>query len=160
MRRRSIRMVALALTVVFSASYALAQKEPIKIGVINVLSGAFAAYGKSGKQGTELAVDEINASGGVLGRKIVFTQVDDQGKPDVATQEARRLILNEKVNFLFGIDSSSARARSGMRVFEKFRPQLAPDPTPAGSHLRAGSASIRHDHPRLPLGSWSLSRDC
>ncbi len=102
------RMVAAPLMLLLSASAALAQKEPIKIGLINVLSGAFGAYGKSGKQGAELAIDEINASGGVLGRKIVFTQVDDQGKPDVSTQEARRLILNEKVNFLVGIDSSNA----------------------------------------------------
>ena len=102
------RIVAAALMTLLSASAALAQKEPIKIGVINVLSGAFGAYGKSGKQGAEMAIDEINAAGGVLGRKIVFTQVDDQGKPDVSMQEARRLILNEKVNFLLGIDSSNA----------------------------------------------------
>ena len=102
------RMLCVALVVLLGASAALAQKEPIKIGLINVLSGAFGAYGKSGKQGAEMAIDEINASGGVLGRKITFVQVDDQGKPDVSAQEARRLILNEKVNFLVGIDSSSA----------------------------------------------------
>jgi len=86
---------------------AMAQAGPIKIGEINVLSGSFAAYGKSGKQGALLAVEEINASGGVLGRKLELTQVDGQAKPDAALQEAKRLILNEKVNFLFGVDSSS-----------------------------------------------------
>ncbi len=99
--------VAVAVALLTVSGMAVAQKEPIKIGAINVLSGSFAAYGKSGRQGAELAIDEINNAGGVLGRKLVLTQVDGQAKPDVAVQEARRLILNEKVNFLIGVDSSS-----------------------------------------------------
>jgi branched-chain amino acid transport system substrate-binding protein len=99
--------MAVAVAVLTVSGIAGAQKEPIKIGAINVLSGSFAAYGKSGRQGAELAIEEINNAGGVLGRKLVLTQVDGQAKPDVAVQEARRLILNEKVNFLIGVDSSS-----------------------------------------------------
>ncbi len=85
----------------------LAQQPPIKIGVINVLSGSFAAYGKTGKQGAQLAAEEINQAGGLLGRQVEIIQVDDQAKPDIGVQEAKRLILNEKVNFLLGVDSSS-----------------------------------------------------
>ncbi|MFB3915096.1 MAG: ABC transporter substrate-binding protein [Terriglobales bacterium] len=107
MNRSWNRALAFAIALVLLSSAAWSQSEPIKIGEINILSGAFAAYGKSGKQGAELAIDEINAAGGVLGRKLVLTQVDSQAKPDIGAQEARRLILNEKVNVLFGIDSSS-----------------------------------------------------
>src|SRR5712691_6747048 len=103
----SERWVALPAFVLAATGLALAQAEPIKIGEINVLSGSFAAYGKSGRQGAQLAVEGINASGGLLGRRLELIQVDGQAKPDVAVQEAKRLILNEKVNFLFGVDSSS-----------------------------------------------------
>lgn len=106
MNRLWNRALAITVALVLLGSAAWSQSEPIKIGEINILSGAFAAYGKSGKQGAELAIDEINKAGGVLGRKLTLTQVDSQGKPDVGAQEARRLILNEKVNVLFGIDSS------------------------------------------------------
>ncbi len=107
MSRISQRCTTLAVFLMAATGLAMAQAGPIKIGEINVLSGSFAAYGKSGKQGALLAVEEINASGGVLGRKLELTQVDGQAKPDAALQEAKRLILNEKVNFLFGVDSSS-----------------------------------------------------
>src|SRR5512142_695027 len=101
------RSVVVALLLAFVSGVALAQAPPIKVGELNVLSGSFAAYGKTGKQGALLAIDEINAAGGLLGRKLELIQVDDQAKPDVAVQEAKRLIMNEKVNVLIGIDSSS-----------------------------------------------------
>ena len=107
MNRTFNRYFGLMLLLVVAAELALAQQPPIKIGALNALSGSFAAYGKSGRQGAQLAIDEINASGGLLGRKLELIQVDDQAKPDVGVQEARRLILDEKVNFLIGIDSSS-----------------------------------------------------
>jgi branched-chain amino acid transport system substrate-binding protein len=107
MNRTFNRYFGLMLLLVVAAELALAQQPPIKIGALNALSGSFATYGKSGRQGAQLAIDEINASGGLLGRKLELIQVDDQAKPDVGVQEAKRLILNEKVNFLIGIDSSS-----------------------------------------------------
>jgi branched-chain amino acid transport system substrate-binding protein len=107
MNRTAIRFFGLLSLIVVATGAVLAQQPPIKIGAINVLSGSFAAYGKSGRQGAQLAIDEINAQGGLLGRKLELIQVDGQAKPDVGVQEARRLILNEKVNFLIGVDSSS-----------------------------------------------------
>lgn len=104
---RNTKWVLALATLLLLTGTLLAQSQPIKIGEINVLSGSFAAYGKSGKQGALLAIEEINKAGGVLGRKLVLTQVDGQAKPDVAVQEAKRLILNEKVDFLLGVDSSS-----------------------------------------------------
>src|SRR5207248_1474497 len=53
--------------------------------------------------GHEMAVEEINGKGGVLGRKLQLVIRDDQSKPDVGVREARDLILKEKVNFLTGI---------------------------------------------------------
>ena len=80
--------------------------EPIKIGALYILSGNFANYGQASKEGATLAAEEINAAGGLLGRPVELIFVD-HGKPDQAVREAKRLILEEKVDFLFGIDSSS-----------------------------------------------------
>lgn len=105
---RTIKASVASLAILAAAAgVSLAQQPPIKIGVINVLSGSFAAYGKSGKQGAQLAAEEINQAGGLLGRQVEIIQVDDQAKPDIGVQEAKRLILNEKVNVLLGVDSSS-----------------------------------------------------
>lgn len=96
------------LALVLSVGLAFGQgQQPIKIGALFILSGNFAGYGKSGSKGAQLALEEINAQGGVLGRPLQLIVVDDQGNPEVGVREARRLILQEKVDFLFGVDSSS-----------------------------------------------------
>ena len=85
--------------------------EAIKIGAIYIMSGPFAIYGKFARDGMELAVDEINASGGVMGRKLELVIEDSTGKARVAIQAARKLIFQDKVHGLIGLDRSSvARA--------------------------------------------------
>jgi branched-chain amino acid transport system substrate-binding protein len=104
MKRKVIPAVILlfACGVLFTVGTAAAQ-EPIKIGVLYGLGGAAAPYTKPAVSGHEMAVEEINAKGGVLGRKLQLVVRDDQSKPDVGVREARDLILKEKVNFLTGI---------------------------------------------------------
>ena len=79
---------------------ALAQ-EPIKLGEINSYK-VFAAFLDPYKKGMELAVDEINAAGGVLGRKIEVVSRDDNGNPAEAVRAAEELLSREKVAFLIG----------------------------------------------------------
>ena len=81
----------------------VAAQQPIKIGVIYGLGGAAAPYTKPAITGHEMAIEEINAAGGLLGRKLQLVIRDDQSKPDVGVREARDLILKEKVDFLTGI---------------------------------------------------------
>lgn len=76
--------------------------EKIKIGVLGPLSGPFASGGKAMQQSLEIAVEEINASGGILGKQVELAQGDTQGKGDVARSEALRLIEKEKVQALIG----------------------------------------------------------
>jgi branched-chain amino acid transport system substrate-binding protein len=87
----------LALSFVTSA---LAQ-DPIKLGEINSYK-VFAAFLDPYKKGMELAVDEINAAGGVLGRKIEVVSRDDNGNPADAVRAAEELLSREKVAFLIG----------------------------------------------------------
>ncbi|NOY44742.1 MAG: ABC transporter substrate-binding protein [Deltaproteobacteria bacterium] len=98
MRRRLPFLLAL-LTMVPGA-LALAG-EPIKIGEINSYSRV-PQFLDPYKKGWEMAVDEINAAGGVLGRKLVVISRDDGGKPDVAERHATELVQNEKVSLLAG----------------------------------------------------------
>ena len=87
---------------------ARAQKEPILIGVVTPLSGLFGEYGYSEQRGMELAVNEFNEKGGILGRKIEMMVEDSQSNPMVGSRKASRLIKREKVNFLIGEVSSGA----------------------------------------------------
>jgi branched-chain amino acid transport system substrate-binding protein len=74
--------------------------EPIKMADINPLSGVMKDIGDRYQLGIKFAVDEINASGGLLGRPIKMFYDDSQVKPDVATRKAVRYISEEKVDFI------------------------------------------------------------
>ncbi len=86
---------------------------PIKVGLISPLSGAWTVYGKAHSAGFQLAVDEINAAGGTLGRKWEVTVADSKTEPQVVTEQANRLVREEKVDFLAGTFSSAERNAAG-----------------------------------------------
>lgn len=83
------------------------EAKDIVIGSFYPMTGGAADLGKSSDEGARLAVKEINAKGGVLGRKIKILTVDSQAKPDVGAMEAKRYIMKDKVDFLLGGVSSS-----------------------------------------------------
>ena len=80
----------------------LRRAEPLKIGVLAPLSGPFAANGASFVQAATLAVEQANAEGGALGRRIEIVVSDTEGRVDVARTETLRLISREGVNALVG----------------------------------------------------------
>ncbi len=81
--------------------------EPIRLGVCEPLSGTFKDIGERYFEGVEYAVRKINESGGLLGRPVEVIPVDTEVKPDVATQKATKLILNDGVKFFCGGTGSS-----------------------------------------------------
>ncbi|MBX9612379.1 MAG: ABC transporter substrate-binding protein [Burkholderiales bacterium] len=83
------------------ASVVLAQGAPIKIGEINSYS-AIPQFTQPYRQGWELAVEEVNAAGGLLGRKVEVIARDDAGKPEEALRHAVELTSKEKVDVLAG----------------------------------------------------------
>jgi branched-chain amino acid transport system substrate-binding protein len=83
------------------AAAAHAQATPIKIGEINSYS-AIPQFTQPYKQGWQLAVEEVNAAGGLLGRKVEVVARDDAGKPDEALRHAVELTSREKVDVLAG----------------------------------------------------------
>jgi branched-chain amino acid transport system substrate-binding protein len=117
LRRPKFTLVAAAAASIALAALAaipssLSAQEPIKIGHVAALSGGSAQSGEAITRGLSLAVEEINASGGVLGgRKIELLQRDDESVPPKGVVAARELISKEKVVALFGgIDSPVALA--------------------------------------------------
>jgi branched-chain amino acid transport system substrate-binding protein len=69
-----------------------AQAEPIKIGITTILSGPFADRGQSEQYGAQLALDQINEAGGVLGRPVEAFYADNACKPEIGVPATRRLI--------------------------------------------------------------------
>ena len=91
-------LFALALLVSFSAS----AQETIKIGLITALSGQSARAGEAITRGLAVAIDELNAKGGALGRKFELVRRDDEATPAKGVIAARELLFREKVAVLFG----------------------------------------------------------
>ncbi len=91
-------LTVLALLLVAAALAASAgAAEPIKIGEIEPLTGKEAAFGQSSRRGVQMAVAEINARGGVLGRPLVVIVEDNQSKPGDSATMAKKLIGRDKV---------------------------------------------------------------
>lgn len=84
-----------------------AAEKPIKIGFIHTMSGPISMYGISSSAGAQIAVDEINAGGGVLGRKLELIVRDDKLSPETGLREAKDLVLKNEVDFLTGTISSA-----------------------------------------------------
>src|SRR5438477_6158998 len=97
----SIRFVAAAAIAALLASGAAAAQGVIKIGDINSFK-AMSANMVPYRKGVDLAVEEINAAGGLLGRKIEIISRDDGANPGDAVRAADELVLGEKVDILTG----------------------------------------------------------
>ena len=100
-------MLALACAIAALTPLAAAAEGPIKIGFPIPLSGPTAVYGVPVLKGAELAVSEINAKGGVLGRKLELLSRDSKANADEAVRLARELIIKDNVDFLAGTLTSA-----------------------------------------------------
>ena len=92
-------------------------KEPIKIGVLHSLSGTMAISEVSLRDVVLMAVEEINAKGGVMGRPIQPVVVDPASNWDLFAEKAKQLLLQDKVAVVFGCWTSVSR-KSVLPVFE------------------------------------------
>jgi len=106
MRASKLFALLLAASTTFIAGSAAAQK-PIRVGYAVILSGPGALIGEPSLKGAQMFTDEINAKGGVLGRKIELLIRDTKGNADEAVRVARDLILKENVDFLVGTLTSA-----------------------------------------------------
>lgn len=92
---------------------ASAQDGPIKIGVVTPLSGTYAPIGQQVRWGLELATEEVNEAGGIMGRQVELIFEDSEANPAIAVQRAERLIEAEDVDFITGTVNSGATLAAG-----------------------------------------------
>ena len=104
MHRRVILALLVAALAVAPAAEA---QKPIKVGFPMIMSGPGALFGEPASKGAQMYVDEVNAKGGVLGRKIELVIRDTKGNADEAVRVARELVLKENVDFLVGTLTSA-----------------------------------------------------
>ncbi len=130
MSRRSVVAVVLILTAVLSvfASTAWTQgKPPVTVALVAAMSGGSALSGEAIKRGLEIAIDEINAKGGVLGgRKLQLVVRDEEGNPAKGVTAVREVIEREKAVAVFG-GLHSPVALAELPVFHELKvPYMGP----------------------------------
>ena len=120
--RRSLLLVVVAcfLSLILSLPVLSLAAGEIKVGIVDTYSGPASSYCNDVLDGFKLAVDKVNARGGVLGNKLTFVTRDDKFKVDLGLTSAKELIMRENVNVLMGtINSAVSLAVSDLAKKEK-----------------------------------------
>ncbi len=123
--RRAVLTVAAAAVALGSCCVApsSAAAGTVQVGVLQSLTGTMAISEVTVKNATLLAIDQINASGGVLGKQIVPVVEDGASDPSMFAQKAQKLIQQDKVATVFGGWTSASR-KAMLPVFERFKSLL------------------------------------
>jgi branched-chain amino acid transport system substrate-binding protein len=103
--------------------------DTILIGHVGSLTGSEASFGNSTENGIRLAIEEINAKGGIKGKRVAAKTYDDQGKPEEAAVAATRLITQDKVTVLIGEVASSRSLAMAPIADANQVPQISPTST-------------------------------
>lgn len=103
-----------------------ASGEPIKIGAVLSLSGPVAPLGEDGERGIQMAVEEINANGGIDGRPLDVEVLDDQSQQDTASSAGQRLISQSGVTALLGGSFGSTANALGALAEREQVPLITP----------------------------------
>lgn len=112
-----------------SAREPSSESNTIKIGEVGSMTGSEATFGVSTHQGIDLAIKQINAGGGIKGKKVEVISLDDQSKPDEAATAVTKLITQEKVTAVLGeVASSRSLAMAAIAQDHKI-PMVTPSST-------------------------------
>jgi branched-chain amino acid transport system substrate-binding protein len=99
---KKIGFIVFAVALTLSAAGCKKASDTINIGGIFPLSGPVAVYGVEARKGIELAIEEINAAGGINGKKVNLISEDDTGNPEITVNAYRKLTSQDKVNVIIG----------------------------------------------------------
>jgi branched-chain amino acid transport system substrate-binding protein len=148
-RRTLIKAAGLAGVAQITSPFIITARaaDEVKIGLDNPLTGTYAAVGKNELTGCQLAIEQINAKGGILGRKAELL-VEDSTSGDAATavQKARKLIDRDQINFLLGNVNSALALAMAQVSAEKGVLHICP-----GGHTDAVTGTSCH---------WNVFRVC
>lgn len=134
--KHTIRLVILAFCSVLLLSAcngdnkdAAPPADEIVIGEYGSLTGSTATFGISTKNGIDMAIDEINGAGGVLGKKVRVIVEDDQGKPEEAPVVVAKLITKDKVVAVLGEVASGSSKAAAPTAQQSMIPMISPSST-------------------------------
>ncbi len=145
--RRNLILASSALATALWASGAAAQ-APIRIGSTLALTGPLSATAMTHKLVGEIYVEQLNARGGLLGRKVEWSVKDDQSKPDIARTMYEQIVTSDKVDLLMGPYATGA-ILSAMGVAQRYNKVLV--------HHTFGIPSLAKYEGAFP--AWSLGAD-
>jgi branched-chain amino acid transport system substrate-binding protein len=113
-----LKTLAGAIALTLAGAGAAYAADPIKIGVIGPFTGGSSSMGVSMRDGVRLAAEEVNKSGGVLGRQLQLVERDDEAKNERGVQISQELISNEKVTAAVGFINTGV-ALASQRFFQE-----------------------------------------
>ena len=139
----------------FAPALALAQsKEPVLIGVTGPLTGQYAQYGAQWKKGFDVALDEINANGGINGRPLAYVFEDSQSDPRQTVTIARKYVADERIVVEVG-DFSSAASMAASPIYQAAGlvqfgfSNSHPDFTKGGDYVWSNAVNQKDEMPLL-----------
>ena len=139
--RRAFTLAAASLAVLtVTASGCTKTSDEIVVGAYLSLSGSDSTFGTDTKDGIELAVQEVNAAGGIKGKKVKVLYEDDKSTPQEASNKVRQLIDRDKVVALLG-EVASSRSMAGGTMSAMIRAPWLPPTTSRRSGPFACGAS-------------------
>jgi branched-chain amino acid transport system substrate-binding protein len=151
-------LVAVALLVGLGAPAVTAQQaEPVKIGVIQPLSGPVAASGNYVRMGAEIGRDWINGRGGVLGRPIQLLIEDNKSDPKEAATAAEKLIVRDKVPVIMGAWGSSMTL-AAMPKLEEYGVPMVVETSSAASITKRGNPWVFRISPPSEMEAIGLEK--
>lgn len=130
MNKKALAIIAI-LAVAFCGWYFVGNSSKtkddgtIRIGYLAALTGDFAAYGQAEVNSSQLYIDEINAKGGLFGKKLKLVVYDTKSKPEDAVNAVRRMIQNDGVCAILGTNTSGITLATAPIVNKAQVPQIA-----------------------------------
>ena len=158
MARSSVSSMLVVVLAICAASPTSAQPaEPIKVGVIQPLSGPVAASGNYVRMGAEIARDWINARGGVLGRPINLLIEDNKSDPKEAATAAEKLIVRDKVPVIMGAWGSSMTL-AAMPKLEEYGVPMVVETSSASTVTKRGNPWVFRISPPSEMEALGLEK--
>jgi len=150
-------MLVVVLAICAASPTSAQPGEPIKVGVIQPLSGPVAASGNYVRMGAEIARDWINARGGVLGRPITLLIEDNKSDPKEAATAAEKLIVRDKVPVIMGAWGSSMTL-AAMPKLEEYGVPMVVETSSASTVTKRGNPWVFRISPPSEMEALGLEK--
>jgi len=147
-----------AVVAAFLATFGAASAQDVKIGYSGALSGPASFTGLDIKRGAEMAIDEINAKGGVKGRKLVLVSRDDEHNPVRTVAQYRELVERERVVAMLGATNSASMLAVTPIVNETLKVPVICPATDATAITENDAAKAGQDNYLFRIGMYGTGQ--